>query len=163
TLRQGRKLGDISLRDTVASDGLTDAFHGYPMGVTAENVARMHQIGRSAQDAFALASQQKASAASRTGRFSSEIVPGALETRKGTATVDADEHIRHDASLEAMATLRPAFLDDGSVTAANASGINDGAAALVLMSEREADRRQLTPLARIAAWGHAGIDPTVMG
>lgn len=163
TLRQGRKLGDINLRDTVASDGLNDAFYGYPMGVTAENVARMHQLSRSAQDAFALASQQKASAAGRAGRFSGEIVPVQLETRKGTAIVDADEHIRHDASLEAMATLRPAFLDDGTVTAANASGINDGAAALVLMSEREAERRQLTPLARIVAWGHAGVDPTIMG
>ena len=162
-LRQGKKFGDITLRDTVASDGLNDAFYGYPMGVTAENVARAHQITRAAQDQFALASQQKASAANRDGRFAAEIVPVSIETRKGTTTVEADEHIRHDADLDAMAKLKPAFLDSGTVTAANASGINDGAAALVLMSEREADRRDLAPLARIAAWAHAGVDPQVMG
>ncbi|WP_423065121.1 acetyl-CoA C-acetyltransferase [Devosia sp. CN2-171] len=162
-LRQGRKLGDITFRDTVASDGLNDAFYGYPMGNTAENVARAHQITRAAQDEFALGSQQKASAASRGGRFASEVVPLTIESRKGNITVDADEHIRHDASLEAMTMLKPAFLVDGTVTAANASGINDGAAALVLMSESEAVRRGLTPLARIAAWAHAGVDPQVMG
>ena len=134
-LRQGKKLGDITFRDTVASDGLNDAFYGYPMGNTAENVARAHQITRAAQDEFALASQQKASAASRSGRFAAQIVPVTIETRKGNITVDTDEHIRHDSSLEAMAKLNPAFLADGTVTAANASGINDGAAALVLMSE----------------------------
>lgn len=162
-LRRGKKLGDITFRDTVASDGLNDAFYGYPMGVTAENVARAHQIGRGAQDEFALASQQKASAASRTGRFAAEIVPVSVETPKGPVTIEADEHIRHDASLEAMARLKPAFVDVGTVTAANASGINDGAAALVLMSEEEAARRKLVPLARIAAWAHAGVDPQVMG
>jgi acetyl-CoA C-acetyltransferase len=163
TLRQGRKLGDISLRDTVASDGLNDAFYGYPMGMTAENVARAHQITRAVQDEFALASQGKASAASRAGRFADEIVPVSIETRKGNVTVDADEHIRHDASLEAMARLKPAFDAAGTVTAANASGINDGAAALVLMREDEAARRGLRPLGRIAAWAQAGIDPQVMG
>ncbi|MBN9309281.1 MAG: acetyl-CoA C-acetyltransferase [Devosia sp.] len=162
-LRQGRKLGDITLRDTVASDGLNDAFYGYPMGVTAENVARAHQIGRAAQDAFALASQHKASAASRAGRFAAEIAPVTIEARKGPVTVDADEHIRHDATLEAMARLKPAFLDGGTVTAANASGINDGAAALVLMAGDEAERRNLKPLGRIAAWAHAGVDPQLMG
>jgi len=163
TLRQGRKLGDITFRDTVASDGLNDAFYGYPMGMTAENVARAHQITRAAQDEFALTSQHSASAASRAGRFASEIVPVTIETRKGPVTVDADEHIRHDASLEAMAKLKPAFLDGGTVTAANASGINDGAAALVLMAGDEAERRNLNPLGRIAAWAHAGVDPQVMG
>lgn len=163
TLRQGKKLGDITFRDTVASDGLNDAFYGYPMGMTAENVARAHQITRASQDEFALVSQQKASTASRAGRFAAEIAPVTIETRKGPVTVDADEHIRHDASLEAMAKLKPAFVDGGTVTAANASGINDGAAALVLMSDSEAQRRNLAPLGRIAAWAHAGVDPQVMG
>jgi acetyl-CoA C-acetyltransferase len=162
-IRQGRKFGDMSLRDTVASDGLNDAFYGYPMGVTAENVARAHQITRDGQDAFALASQAKASAAVREGRFAAEIVPVEVASRKGPVPVDADEHIRHDASIEAMAKLRPAFIDDGTVTAANASGINDGAAALVLMDENEAARRGLEPLVRIVAWAHAGVDPQVMG
>lgn len=163
TLRQGKKLGDITFRDTVASDGLNDAFYGYPMGMTAENVARAHQITRATQDEFALASQHKASAASRAGRFADEIAPVTIEARKGTVTVDADEHIRHDASLESMTKLKPAFLEGGTVTAANASGINDGAAALVLMREDEAGRRNLAPLGRIAAWAHAGVDPQVMG
>lgn len=163
TLRQGKKLGDITFRDTVASDGLNDAFYGYPMGMTAENVARAHQITRATQDEFALASQQKATAASLARRFAGEIAPVTIEARKGTVTVDADEHIRHDASLESMTKLKPAFLEGGTVTAANASGINDGAAALVLMSEDEAERRNLTPLGRIAAWAHAGVDPQVMG
>lgn len=163
TLRQGKKLGDITFRDTVASDGLNDAFYGYPMGMTAENVARAHQITRATQDEFALASQQKATAASRAGRFADEIAPVTIDTRKGTVTVDADEHIRHDASLESMTKLKPAFLEGGTVTAANASGINDGAAALVLMREDEAGRRNLAPLGRIAAWAHAGVDPQVMG
>jgi acetyl-CoA C-acetyltransferase len=162
-LRQGKRFGDITFRDTVASDGLNDAFYGYPMGMTAENVAHAHQITRTAQDEFALASQLKASTASGAGRFAGEIVPITIETRKGPVTVEADEHIRHDASLEAMAKLKPAFLEGGTVTAANASGINDGAAALVLMSETEAARRNVTPLARIAAWAHAGVDPQVMG
>ena len=162
-LRQGRKLGDITFRDTVASDGLNDAFYGYPMGMTAENVARAHQITRASQDDFALGSQQRASAASRAGRFAAEIAPVTIETRKGPVTVDADEHIRYDATLEAMAKLRPAFLEGGAVTAANSSGINDGAAALVLMGEDEAEHRDLAPLGRIAAWAHAGVDPQVMG
>ena len=163
TLRQGKKLGDITFRDTVASDGLNDAFYGYPMGMTAENVARAHQITRATQDEFALGSQQKASAASRAGRFADEIAPVTIEARKGTVTVDADEHIRHDAGLDVMSKLKPAFLEGGTVTAANASGINDGAAALVLMSEAEAERRNLAPRARIVAWAHAGVDPQVMG
>jgi acetyl-CoA C-acetyltransferase len=162
-IRQGKKLGDLALRDTVMSDGLSDAFYGYPMGNTAENVARAHQIGRAAQDAFAFRSQQKASAAARSGRFGDEIVPVEIAARKGTVSIDADEHIRHDATAEAIAALRPAFVEDGTVTAANSSGINDGAAALVLMSEAEATRRGLSPLARIAAWAHAGVDPQVMG
>lgn len=162
-LRPGRKFGDITLRDTAASDGLSDAFHGYPMGVTAENVARQHAISREAQDAFALASQRKASAASRSGRFADEIASVSIETRKGTVVVREDEYIRHDADLAAMARLKPAFLDDGTVTAANSSGINDGAAALVLMTQAEAARRDLSPLASIAGWAHAGLDPQVMG
>ncbi len=162
-LRQGKKFGDITFRDTLASDGLNDVFYGYPMGNTGENVARAHQITRDAQDAFALASQQKASAAARSGRFAPEIVPVTIETRKGDVMIDADEHIRHDASLEMMGRLKPAFIEGGTVTAGNASGINDGAAALVLMSEAEASRRGLAPLARIASWAHAGVDPQVMG
>lgn len=162
-VRQGKKFGDMSLRDTVASDGLNDAFYGYPMGVTAENVARAHQITRAMQDAFALASQAKASAATREGRFATEIVQVEIASRRGSVVVDADEHIRHDASANAIAMLRPAFIDDGTVTAANASSLNDGAAALVLMGENEAARRGLQRLARIVAWAHAGVDPQVMG
>jgi acetyl-CoA C-acetyltransferase len=162
-IRQGKKLGDLSLRDTVMTDGLSDAFYGYPMGMTAENVARKHQITREMQDAFALASQQKASAASKGGRFADEIAPVEIAGRKGNVTIDQDEYIRHDASAEAMAKLKPVFAEDGTVTAANASGVNDGAAALVLTTAEEAERRGLTPLARIAGWAHAGIDPQVMG
>ena len=162
-IRQGKKLGDLALIDTVLRDGLSDAFYGYPMGNTAENVAHAHQIDRAAQDVFALASQQKASAASRSRRFIDEIVPVEIATRKGPATIVDDEFIRHDVSAEAIANLRPAFLADGTVTAGNSSGINDGAAALVLMSENEAQRRGLVPLARIAAWAHSGIDPQLMG
>ena len=163
SLRKGTKLGDMTLRDTVMSDGLSDAFYGYPMGSTAENVAMRYQISRDRQDAFALASQYKASAASTSGRFDAEIVPVEVPARKGAVEVRADEHIRHDASIEIMEKLRPAFREDGTVTAGNASGINDGAAALVLMSEDEARRRGLEPLARIASWAHAGVDPQVMG
>ena len=163
SLRKGTKLGDMTLRDTVMSDGLSDAFYGYPMGSTAENVAMRYQISRDRQDAFALASQHKASAASTSGRFDEEIVPVEVPVRKGAVEVRADEHIRHDASIEIMEKLRPAFREDGTVTAGNASGINDGAAALVLMSEDEARRRGLEPLARIASWAHAGVDPQVMG
>lgn len=162
-IRQGRKLGDLALEDTVLKDGLVDAFYGYHMGVTAENIAREFQIGRDSQDAFALSSQQKASAAAKKGRFANEIVPVEVTGRKGTIVVDADEHIRHDASMDGMARLKPAFLDGGTVTAGNASGINDGAAAVVLMSAETASRRGIAPLGRIVAWAHAGVDPKVMG
>lgn len=162
-IRQGRKLGDLALEDTVLKDGLVDAFYGYHMGVTAENIAREFQIGRDSQDAFALSSQQKASAAAKKGRFANEIVPVEVTGRKGTIVVDADEQIRHDASMDGMARLKPAFLDGGTVTAGNASGINDGAAAVVLMSAETASRRGIAPLGRIVAWAHAGVDPKVMG
>jgi acetyl-CoA C-acetyltransferase len=162
-IRQGKKLGDLALRDTVVTDGLTDAFYGYPMGNTAENIASARRIGREAQDAFALLSQRKASEATRSGRFDDEIAPVEIASRQGPVTVRADEHIRHDATAEAMAKLRPAFLAEGTVTAANSSGINDGAAALLLMTETEAARRGIQPLGRIAAWAHVGVDPQVMG
>jgi acetyl-CoA C-acetyltransferase len=144
-------------------DGLWDAFHGYHMGSTAENVASKYQITREQQDTFALGSQQKASAAQKSGRFKDEIVPVTVKTRKGDVIVADDEYVRHDASIETMARLRPAFSKDGTVTAGNASGINDGAAALVLMSASEAAKRGLQPLARIAAFATAGVDPAVMG
>ncbi len=162
-IRQGRKMGDVSLRDTAIVDGLTDVFYGYHMGITAENVARQYQLGREAQDAFALASQRKASAAARAGRFAGEIIPVEIATRKGSVVVAEDEYVRHDASAEAMAKLKPAFMDGGTVTAANASGVNDGAAALVLMDGARAARRGIAPLGRIVAWAHAGVDPQVMG
>jgi acetyl-CoA C-acetyltransferase len=142
---------------------LWDAFNGYHMGSTAENVERAYQITREEQDAFALASQQKASAAQKAGRFKDEIVPVTLKGRKGDVVVSEDEYIRHDSSAETMAKLRPAFNKEGTVTAGNASGINDGAAALVVMSAAEAARRDLTPLARIVAFATAGVDPAVMG
>jgi len=144
-------------------DGLLDAFHGYHMGSTAENIASRWQITREEQDAFAVASQNKAEAAQKSGRLKDEIAPVTVTTRKGDIIVDQDEYPRHGASLESMAKLRPAFSKDGTVTAGNASGINDGAAALVLMSAAEADRRGLAPLARIASWATAGVDPAVMG
>jgi len=162
-MRNGQKMGDVTFIDTMIKDGLWDAFNGYHMGNTAENVARQWQITRDQQDAFAVASQNKAEAAQKAGRFADEIAPVTYETRKGPVTVDADEYIRHGATLESMAKLRPAFEKDGTVTAGNASGINDGAAAVVLMSAAEAQRRGLTPLARIAAWAHAGVDPAIMG
>lgn len=162
-LRSGVKMGGLEFVDTMLKDGLWDAFHGYHMGVTAENVARAYQITREEQDAFALSSQQKASAAQKAGRFREEIVPVIVKTRKGEVTVSEDEYIRHDASLEAMAKLKPAFTRDGTVTAGNASGINDGAAAVVVMSAKEAARRGLEPLARIAAFATAGVDPALMG
>lgn len=162
-LRAGVKMGDFGFVDTMIKDGLWDAFHGYHMGVTAENVARAYQITREEQDAFALASQQKASAAQKAGRFQSEITAVTVKGRKGDVVVADDEYIRHDASAEAMTKLRPAFTKDGTVTAANASGINDGAAALVVMSASEAAKRGLTPLARIAAFATAGVDPALMG
>jgi len=162
-LRAGTKMGDLSFIDTMIRDGLWDAFNGYHMGVTAENVAKQWQITREEQDALALGSQQKASAAQKSGRFKDEIAPVTLVTRKGDVVVENDEYIRHDASVESMAKLKPAFQKDGTVTAGNASGINDGAAALVIMSAKEAARRGLTPLARIASFATAGVDPAVMG
>lgn len=162
-LRRGKKLGDMSLIDTVMRDGLSDAFFGYPMGNTAENVAQRHDITRDAQDAFALLSQQKASAAQKAGNFVEEIVPVLISGRKGEVSVSEDEYIRHEADAASMARLKPAFVADGSVTAANSSGINDGAAACVLMPEDNAKSRGLTPLARIASWAHVGLDPAVMG
>jgi acetyl-CoA C-acetyltransferase len=162
-LRGGTKMGDLGLIDTMIKDGLWEAFLGYHMGTTAENVARAYQITREEQDSFALASQQKASAAQKAGRFKDEIAPVTVKGRKGDTVVSDDEYIRHDSSAEGMAKLRPAFSKDGTVTAGNASGINDGAAALVVMSAKEASRRGLTPLARIASFATAGVDPAVMG
>jgi acetyl-CoA C-acetyltransferase len=162
-LRGGTKMGDLTFLDTMLKDGLWDAFHGYHMGVTAENVAKEYQITRAEQDAFAAASQQKASAAQKSGKFKEEIVPVTVTTRKGDTVVSDDEYIRHDASLEGMAKLRPAFQKDGTVTAGNASGINDGAAAVVVMSASQADKRGLTPLARIVSFATAGVDPALMG
>ena len=162
-LRAGTKMGDLGLIDTMIRDGLWDAFHGYHMGTTAENVATKYQITRDEQDAFAAASQQKASAAQKSGRFKDEIVPVTIKGRKGDTIVYDDEYIRHDSTLEAMAKLRPAFSKDGTVTAGNASGLNDGAAALVVMSAAEAKRRGLTPLARIASFATVGVDPAIMG
>jgi acetyl-CoA C-acetyltransferase len=162
-LRNGQKMGSLEFIDTMLKDGLWDAFHGYHMGNTAENVANKYQITREQQDAFALGSQQKASAAQKSGRFKDEIAPVTVKARKGDVVVSEDEYIRHDSTMETMAKLRPAFTKDGSVTAGNASGINDGAAALILMSGEEAKKRGLTPLARIAAFATAGVDPAVMG
>jgi len=162
-LRQGVKMGDQAMVDTMLRDGLMDAFLGYHMGITAENVARNFQIGREEQDAFALASQNKAEAAQKAGRFRKEIVPVTVSSRKGDVVVEDDEYIRHGATMEGMQKLRPAFDRDGTVTAANASGINDGAAAALLMSEEEAARRGIEPLARIVSWATAGVDPAVMG
>jgi acetyl-CoA C-acetyltransferase len=162
-LRSGAKMGAVALVDTMLSDGLTDAFGGYHMGVTAENVAKEFGISREAQDAFALASQQKAASAQAAGRFDAEITPFTVRTRKGDIIVSRDEYIRADASEEGLAKLRPAFDKNGTVTAGNASGLNDGAAALVLMHADEARARGLTPLARIASWATAGVDPALMG
>ncbi|MDF2901797.1 MAG: acetyl-CoA acetyltransferase [Phenylobacterium sp.] len=162
-LRAGQKMGDLALVDTMIKDGLWDAFHGYHMGQTAENIANRWQITREDQDVFAVASQNKAEAAQKAGKFSGEIAPVTIKGRKGDTVVDQDEYIRHGATLESVAGLRPAFAKEGSVTAANASGLNDGAAALVLMSADEAARRGLKPLARIASWANAGVDPEIMG
>ncbi len=162
-LRAGQKMGDLNFIDSMIKDGLWDAFNGYHMGQTAENVANQWQISRDMQDEFALASQNKAEAAQKAGRFKDEIVPFAVKSRKGDLVVDQDEYIRHGATMEAMQKLRPAFVKDGSVTAANASGLNDGAAAMVLMTADEAARRGLTPLARIASYATAGLDPSIMG
>jgi len=162
-LRGGVKMGDYKMIDTMIKDGLTDAFYGYHMGTTAENVARKWQLTREEQDEFALRSQNKAEAAQKAGRFADEIVPFIVKTRKGDVTVDQDEYIRHGATLESMAKLRPAFDKEGTVTAGNASGINDGAAATLLMTETEAARRGIQPLARIVSWATAGVDPQIMG
>ncbi|MFY7720032.1 MAG: acetyl-CoA C-acetyltransferase [Brevundimonas sp.] len=162
-LRTGQKMGDIKLVDTMISDGLWDAFNGYHMGQTAENIADTFHISRADQDAFAVASQNKAEAAQKAGRFDDEIAPVTIKGRKGDTVVDKDEFIRHGATLEAMQGLKPAFTKEGSVTAANASGLNDGAAALVLMSADDARARGLTPLARIVSSATAGVDPAIMG
>ena len=162
-LRAGQKMGDLNFIDSMIKDGLWDAFNGYHMGTTAENVANRWQIGREAQDEFALASQNKAEAAQKAGKFKDEIVPFIVKSRKGDITVDQDEYIRHGATIEAMQKLRPAFAKDGSVTAGNASGLNDGAAAVLVMSEAEAAKRGLSPIARIASYATAGLDPAIMG
>ncbi len=162
-LRAGVKMGDFKLIDTMIKDGLWDAFNGYHMGNTAENVARQFQITRETQDEFALASQNKAEAAQKAGKFKDEIVAVTIKGRKGDTIVDQDEYIRLGATLDAMQKLKPAFDKDGTVTAANASGINDGAAGALLMSEAEAVRRGITPIARIASWATAGVDPSIMG
>jgi acetyl-CoA C-acetyltransferase len=162
-LRTGQKMGDLSFVDTMIKDGLWDAFHGYHMGQTAENIAARWQITRDAQDKFAVASQNKAEAAQKAGKFTDEIVPVTIKGRKGDTVVKDDEFIRHGVTLEAISGLKPAFTKDGTVTAANASGLNDGAAALVLMSAEEAKKRGLTPLARIASWANAGVEPEIMG
>ncbi|MBD3803904.1 MAG: acetyl-CoA C-acetyltransferase [Thioclava sp.] len=162
-LRAGQKMGDMKMIDSMIRDGLWDAFNGYHMGQTAENVANQWQISREMQDEFALASQNKAEAAQKAGKFADEIIPFTVKTRKGETIVDSDEYIRHGATLESMQKLRPAFTKDGSVTAGNASGINDGAAAVLLMTEEEAAKRGLTPMARIASYATAGLDPSIMG
>ena len=162
-LRNGQKMGDLNYVDTMIKDGLWDAFNGYHMGTTAENVASKWSIDRQTQDAFAAASQQKAEAAQLAGTFDEEITPVTIETRRETLTVDHDEYPRHGTTADALSKLRPAFSKDGSVTAGNASGLNDGAAATVMMSEDEAKKRGLTPLAHIASWATAGVDPAIMG
>jgi acetyl-CoA C-acetyltransferase len=162
-LRNGQKMGNIEFIDSMIKDGLWEAFNGYHMGTTAENVARQWQITREEQDKFATHSQNKAEAAKKAGKFKDEIVPVTIKTRKGETVVSEDEYIREGAKLEDAAKLRPAFDKEGTVTAGNASGINDGAAALVLMSAAEAKKRKLKPLARIASWATAGVDPKIMG
>ena len=162
-MRAGTKMGDVKLVDSMIKDGLWDAFHGYHMGTTAENVAQKWQISREAQDKFAVASQNKAEAAQKSRRFKDEIVPVTVPSRKGDIVVDQDEYIRPGTTLDAVSKLKPAFSKDGTVTAGNASGLNDGAAALVVMSVSEAERRGLTPLARITSWATAGVDPKIMG
>jgi acetyl-CoA C-acetyltransferase len=162
-LRNGIKMGPTELIDTMIKDGLWDAFNGYHMGNTAENVAKRYQITREEQDRFAVASQNKAEAARKAGKFKDEIVPVVVKGRKGEVTVADDEYIKDGVTLESVAKLRPAFAKDGSVTAANASGINDGAAAVVLMSAAEAKKRGLKPLARIVSWASVGVDPAIMG
>ena len=162
-LRNGTKMGTAEMIDSMIKDGLTDAFHGYHMGITAENVAQRWQLTRDEQDAFALASQQKAAAATKSGRFKDEIVPVTIKGRKGDTVVDTDEHPKADTTAESLTKLRAAFNKEGTVTAGNASGINDGAAATVLMTAENAKKRGITPLARIVSWATAGVDPAIMG
>jgi len=162
-MRSGTKMGDASLVDTMIKDGLTDVFNGYHMGITAENLAEQYQISREEQDVFAVASQNKAEAARAAGRFRDEIAPVTVKSRKGETVVADDEYIRSGATLDGVTPLRPAFRKDGTVTAGNASGINDGAAALVLMRRDEAERRGAPILARVASWASAGVDPSIMG
>jgi acetyl-CoA C-acetyltransferase len=162
-LRAGQKMGDMKYIDSMIRDGLWDAFNGYHMGQTAENVAEQWQISRDMQDEFALASQNKAEAAQKAGRFDDEVISFTVKTRKGDIVVDKDEYIRHGATIASMQKLRPAFTKDGSVTAANASGLNDGAAGVLLMSAEEAEKRGITPMARIASYATAGLDPKIMG
>lgn len=162
-MRPGQKMGDAQFVDSMVKDGLWDAFNNYHMGTTAENVAAKWQISRDMQDEFAVSSQNKAEAAQKAGKFADEIVPFTVKTRKGDIIVDSDEYIRHGATIDAMRKLRPAFSKDGSVTAANASGLNDGAAATLLMSSNEAEKRGIEPLARIASYATAGLDPSIMG
>jgi acetyl-CoA C-acetyltransferase len=162
-MRNGTKMGDVKFLDSLLRDGLLDAFAGYHMGQTAENVANKWQISRAEQDEFALASQNKAEAAQKAGKFKDEIAPVTLSTRKGDVVVDSDEYIRTGATLDSMTKLKPAFNKDGTVTAGNASGINDGAAAVVLMSAEEAKKRGIKPLAKVKAWATAGVDPAIMG
>jgi acetyl-CoA C-acetyltransferase len=162
-LRGGVKMGNVEFIDTMIKDGLWDAFNGYHMGNTAENVARQYQITRSQQDEFAVHSQQKAEAAQKGGKFKDEIVPVTIKSRKGDIVVDTDEYPRHGATLDGMAKLKPAFEKDGTVTAGSASGINDGAAAVVLMTAKQAAKEGKKPLARIVSWAHAGVDPKIMG
>ncbi|MCR8548345.1 acetyl-CoA C-acetyltransferase [Salipiger sp. P9] len=162
-LRVAHKMGDVKYIDTMIKDGLWDAFNGYHMGQTAENVAEQWQISRDMQDEFALASQNKAEAAQKAGKFDDEVIPFTIKTRKGDIVADKDEYIRHGATIESMQKLRPAFTKDGTVTAGNASGINDGAAGVLLMSADNAEKRGITPLARIASYATAGLDPSIMG
>ncbi|WP_424810951.1 acetyl-CoA C-acetyltransferase [Roseococcus sp. YIM B11640] len=162
-LRGGQKMGSLEFTDTMLKDGLWDAFHGYHMGNTAENVAQKFQLTRAEQDAFAAASQQKAGDAQKAGRFKDEIAPVTVKGRKGDVVVEADEYPKPETTAEVLAKLRPAFAKDGTVTAGNASGINDGAAALVVMSADEAKKRGIKPLAKIVSWATAGVDPSIMG
>jgi acetyl-CoA C-acetyltransferase len=162
-LRQGQKMGSLEMVDTMIKDGLWDAFNGYHMGNTAENVAKQWQITRAQQDEFAVGSQNKAEAAQKAGKFKDEIVPVVIKSRKGDVIVDTDEYPKHGTTLDSVGKLRPAFDKEGTVTAANASGINDGAAALVLMKASEATKLGKTPLARIVSWAQAGVDPSIMG
>jgi acetyl-CoA C-acetyltransferase len=162
-MRAGTKMGDVKLVDSMIKDGLWDAFHGYHMGTTAENVAQKWQISRDEQDVFAVASQNKAEAAQKSGRFKDEIAGVTMSSRKGDVLIENDEHIRAGTTLAAVSQLKPAFSKDGTVTAGNASGLNDGAAAVVVMRATEAERRGIKPMARIASWATAGVDPEIMG